>query len=391
MNYGIYIHIPFCIKKCIYCDFLSFSSFDICEDDKIRYFKALEEEWYFKCSLLSSRDYIDSIYIGGGTPSYVDTEYIERILNVIKNSAKIKNDCEITIEVNPGTVNQEKIKKYYEMGINRLSIGVQSTHSRLLSSLGRIHNSADCFETIEYAKNAGFKNINCDLILAVPEICGEAAQTIDELCTDVKAVLDSGITHLSVYSIIIEENTPLFELLNKNAVIEVDENLEREMYYTVNNIAAEYGFKQYEISNYSQPEYMSRHNLKYWKCEPYIGIGLGAASYYPKDKNNANTIYIRETNTKQLTDYNELFFSGEIEEISLNEQMDEFMMLGFRIITGPDSNDFIARFGCSYKNVYKDKLNFLQKKGLIYLKANAYLSNNGLDYANEVFREFYLT
>ena len=388
MNYGLYIHIPFCVKKCIYCDFLSFNSFDIHERDKKKYLHALEEEWYTKLDLFNPRDHIDSIYIGGGTPSLIAPEYIGSLLRLIRSDVYITKNAEITIEVNPGTVDLDKLEKYFAYGINRISIGVQSTQNRLLRSLGRIHNAYDCEEAFTLAKEAGFRNINCDLILGIPQIEKEPGQTYEELCEDVENVLKWGARHISVYSIIVEEGTPLCELFERKKAFEIDGDLERKMYKSVSSLAKEYYLSQYEISNYARSDTKSVHNMKYWKCLPYIGLGLGAASYYPADKNNPQGDYIRASNTRVLSDYNEFYFTGESEIISVEEQMNEYMMLGFRKITGPDCRVFKKRFGCWYHDKFKDKLEMLASKGLINFNKNARLTEKGLDYANDVFREF---
>ena len=390
MDYGLYFHIPFCLKKCNYCDFLSFSSFDVYEDEKQRYFHALEEEWFVRNELIKSDDRIDSIYIGGGTPSYVDPMYIENIMEMVKNEKTITKDAEITIEVNPGTVTFEKLQRYHDAGINRLSIGIQSTHNRLLKSLGRIHNSSDCEEVFRMAKDAGFRNISADLIFGIPQVEDEPAQTFEEFATDIENVLSWGARHLSAYSIIVEEGTPLCELFRRKKAQEISPELERQMYYAIPKLLRDYHLSQYEISNYARLDTMSKHNLKYWKCLPYIGFGLGAASYYPLNKDNNYTEYIRESNTKNFTDYLQFYFNGEKEIIDFNEQMYEFMMLGFRQTKGPDPRAFTKRFGCLYTEVFKEKLKKLAEKGLIILTTSAKLSPKGFDYANEVFREFVL-
>lgn len=378
------------MKKCNYCDFLSFNSFDIYEDDKRRYFYALEEEWYIKSKLIESKDVIDSIYIGGGTPSFVDPLYISNIIEIVKNNKRLSKNTEITIEVNPGTVTFEKLKAYHDAGINRISIGIQSTQNRLLKSLGRIHNSSDCEETFRMAKDAGFRNISADLIFGIPQVENEPAQTYEEFCQDIKRVLHWGARHVSAYSLIVEEGTPLCELFKRNKAQELDSELERKMYYDTPSLVKEYNLSRYEISNYARLDTKSVHNLKYWNCLPYIGIGLGAASYYPLNKHNLSTEYIRQTNTVNFKDYLEFFFDGEKEIITLEEQMYEYMMLGFRKIKGPEPEAFKKRFGCCYLEKFRDKLTLLESKGLITVGHSAKLTEKGYDYANEVFREFIL-
>ncbi len=388
MNFGLYFHIPFCVNKCKYCDFLSFKDSDISLNDKKSYFDALFTEWDIKSSLISSNDIVDSIYIGGGTPSVVDYKFIQEIIFKIKNKTKVAEDAEITIEVNPGTITLDKLKAYFSCGINRLSIGVQSTQNRLLKSLGRIHNVNDCESTLLLAKQAGFTNISCDLIFGIPKIEDEEGQSFEEFIDDINNVLKWGATHVSAYSLIIEEDTPLFDLFEQNKAFEINTDIERKMYYSMPEILKKHDMFRYEISNYGKIDTQSRHNLRYWKCLPYIGLGLGAASYYPTNKEERNSDYIRESNTRNLKNYINKNFVGECEIISLNEQMKEFMMLGFRCATGPDRRSFFNRFNIDYFDIFKEQLEFLKSKGLISLEDSAKLTEKGYDFANEVFREF---
>ena len=387
MNYGLYFHIPFCIKKCIYCDFLSFPTFDISACDKEQYFTALMDEWMLRSDMINGD--IDSIYIGGGTPSCIDPNKIFELVRTVKSQKNVTEDAEITIEVNPGTVTMEHFEIYKHAGINRISIGMQSTHDRLLRSLGRIHNSSDCKDAILWAQNAGFKNINCDLIFAVPQIKDEPGQTLDELMQDLERVLDWGAMHVSIYSMIVEENTELSRLFKKNKAFEIDDNLEREMYHAINKYFFSRKMLQYEISNYAKKCNKSKHNLKYWEGKPYIGFGLGATSYYPDDIENEKGSYIREKNTEDFKDYIMGCGKSEYEVLNLNTQMREFMMMGFRKIHGPSLKDFEERFGCSYFDMFAKQLKELKKQGLIEsTKKSVKLTKKGLDYANEVFREF---
>ena len=388
MNFGLYFHIPFCIKKCKYCDFLSFNYSEVSLNDKKSYFDALFKEWELKSSLISPNDVVDSIYIGGGTPSVVEAEYIQEIINRIKIKTNIAENAEITIEVNPGTVTLDKLNKYYLCGINRLSIGVQSTQNRLLKSLGRIHNVNECENTIFLAKKAGFSNISCDLIFAIPQIENEKGQTLKEFIDDINNVLQWGATHISAYSLIIEEDTPLFDLFEHKKAFEIDAETERKMYYLLPDLLKKYNMFRYEISNYGKNNTQSKHNLRYWRCLPYIGFGLGAASYYPLNKEESKSDYIRESNTRDFKNYLNLDFNGDKEILSLKEQMKEYMMLGFRCVSGPDRKSFIDRFGKDYIDIFNKELNKLISKGLITVDYSAKLTDKGLDFANEVFREF---
>lgn len=341
MDYGLYFHIPFCVKKCIYCDFLSFPSFMVSAEKKEKYFGALRDEWFLKSDQIDGA--IDSIYIGGGTPSCVNPLAIFELIKSVKAIKPIRDYAEITIEINPGTVTWEHFEVYRQAGINRISIGVQSTHDRLLRSLGRIHNGADCEEAIQMAKQSGFKDISCDLIFGIPQIGEEPGETFEELQEDLERVTEWGAMHVSAYSIIVEDNTPLNTYFQKKQAQEIDGGLERQMYYSIRKYLNTKKIYQYEISNYAKKFYKSRHNLKYWECLPYLGLGLGASSYYPAEKGSSHCDYIREKNTDILKDYCMGLYGGKKERISIEEQMDEFMMLGFRKIKGPSPSEFEAR------------------------------------------------
>ncbi len=355
-------------------------------EKKEKYFGALRDEWFLKSDQIDGA--IDSIYIGGGTPSCVNPLAIFELIKSVKAIKPIRDYAEITIEINPGTVTWEHFEVYRQAGINRISIGVQSTHDRLLRSLGRIHNGADCEEAIQMAKQSGFKDISCDLIFGIPQIGEEPGETFEELQEDLERVTEWGAMHVSAYSIIVEDNTPLNTYFQKKQAQEIDGGLERQMYYSIRKYLNTKKIYQYEISNYAKKFYKSRHNLKYWECLPYLGLGLGASSYYPAEKGSSHCDYIREKNTDILKDYCMGLYGGKKERISIEEQMDEFMMLGFRKIKGPSPSEFEARFGCSYFDKYEDPLNRLFKKDLIEIKESAKLTKRGLDFANDVFREF---
>ena len=388
MDYGLYFHIPFCVKKCIYCDFLSFPSFTVPAEEKEKYFGALRDEWFLKSEQIDGG--VDSIYIGGGTPSCVDPLIIYELIKCVRAVKPIRDYAEITVEINPGTATWDHFEIYRQAGVNRVSIGVQSTQDRLLRALGRIHNGADCEETVRMAKETGFRDISCDLIFGIPQIGTEPGETFEELQEDLARVCAWGAKHVSAYSIIIEDNTPLSRLFKQDRAREIDSGLERQMYYSIRKFLNTQKIYQYEISNYARKTYKSRHNLKYWECLPYLGMGLGAASYYPENRDNPNGDYIRESNTEILKDYCMGLYAGSTERISREEQMNEFMMLGFRKLKGPSPEAFAERFGCSYFDRFSQQLERLEKKDLITIKDGARLTTRGLDYANDVFREFLL-
>ncbi len=385
MDCGLYFHIPFCIKKCIYCDFLSFprSSGYTCREEE--YFTALSNEWRERSALVT--DGVDTVYIGGGTPSSVSPRRIYDILNDVRGRAALRENAEITVEVNPGTVSEEHFRIYKEAGVNRISIGIQSTQERLLRSLGRIHTYKDCEAAVRMARNAGISNISCDLIFGIPSVCEEPAQTYEELKEDIERLILLGVRHISAYSIIVEEGTPLYELYKCGRAFDADPDTERRMYYYIRKRLVKEGIQRYEISNYAYPGHESRHNMKYWECRPYLGIGLGAASYYP----GSNDDYIRETNTRDPDEYMSGRYRGETEVISAEEQKREFMMLGFRKMSGPSPEMYKERFGTDCSDDFKDEIRRLKDKGLVYKKDGSMrLTLKGCDFANEVFREFVL-
>ena len=386
MDYGLYFHTPFCVKKCIYCDFLSFPKEQITDSCEDLYFSQLNKEWIFKSSLV--RGDIDSIYFGGGTPSSVSPYRIAGIMDAVRSRKTVRTDAEITVEVNPGTVTEEHFTVYKASGVNRISIGLQSTHERLLKSLGRIHTYKDFTETVKLARNAGFNNISCDLIFGIPEINGEPAQTYNELLEDIDRLLKLDIRHISAYSIIVEDNTPLKRMYDEDRAHDADPETERRMYHDMEKILNQYGIERYEISNYAGKGHESRHNIRYWECTPYIGIGLGAASYYPENAGD-DCNYIRSTNTSDIDKYIRGMYDGETICISIEEQMREFMLLGFRKISGPSASFFENRFGMSYYARFGDVLENLTKRELIYKEGeNVRLTERGCDFANEVFMEF---
>ena len=301
---GIYVHIPFCKKICKYCDFVSF----FCDENKIDlYFKKLYEEISLKNTEYLENRKITSIYIGGGTPSYPDSKYIVRILDELKQKFEISKNVEITIEINPGTINREKLLAYKKAGINRISIGLQSTQDRLLKIIGRIHNYNEFISTYNQVKEIGFKNINIDLMLALP------TQTLEELIDDVNKIITLNPNHISIYSLILEEGTELEEKV-KNGILELpSEELEREMYWKTKEILEKKYYNHYEISNFAKKGFESKHNMDCWNQEEYLGFGLSAHSYinnkrfsntndlerYLKIKNFENNINIHEIQNKE--------------------------------------------------------------------------------------------
>ena len=339
---GIYIHIPFCSRKCIYCDFTSFQEK---EEMITKYIDSLLEE-INRCNLNKKEYLVKTIYIGGGTPSFIDSKYIISILNLLKEKFNIFKDAEITIEVNPGTVTRNKLLEYIGSGINRLSIGLQSTDDKLLKLIGRIHTYDEFLNTYNLAKEVGFKNINVDLIIGLP------TQNLEDIEKELKEIGLLNPEHISCYSLIVEEGTKLDEKIKNNELILPPEELERKMYWKVKKSLEEKGYIHYEISNFAKNGYESKHNLSCWNQEEYIGFGLASHSYIDNK---------RYSNTEDLEEYikssNE---SKTIHELKSKEsKMKEYMLLGLRKIAGVNISEFKSKFIYNPVYVYRNELSKL--------------------------------
>ncbi|MGN1270855.1 MAG: radical SAM family heme chaperone HemW [Clostridia bacterium] len=369
---GIYIHIPFCKRKCSYCDFISFSN-----KTKLieKYIEALKIE-IDKCKINKENYIIKTIYIGGGTPSFIESKYIVEILNNIKKQFNISETAEITIEINPGTVTEEKLKDYYNAGINRISFGLQSTNSWLLKLIGRIHSYSSFLEGYNLARKVGFKNINVDLMIGLP------VQTLADVQKDLNRIIELKPEHISVYSLIVEEGTKLEEKIKNKELYLPAEELERKMYWEVKKKLEEVGYVHYEISNFAKQGYESKHNISCWNQEEYLGFGLAAHSYIDN---------IRYSNT---IDFEEYFDSPENSKIihekqTKEDKQKEFMLLGLRKIEGVRISDFKNKFIENPIYLYRESLNKLATQGLIEIDIdNIKLTNRGIDLANLVWEEF---
>ena len=376
-NSGIYIHIPFCKSKCYYCDFTSYTGKEDCIKN---YVKCLNEEIKYNATIPMV---VRTIYIGGGTPSYIDEKYIKSILEMIYKNYKVINNPEITIEVNPGTCSLKKLKAYREMGINRLSIGLQSSNDELLKEIGRIHNFEEYVQTVKWAKKAGFENISTDIIIGLPN------QTIYDVEDSINKVLELGVKHISVYSLIVEENTKMFNLINSKKLALLDDEIERYMYWFSKRKLEDNGFIHYEISNFALPGYMSIHNMDCWSQKEYLGFGVAAASFM----NNK-----RFSNTNSIDTYIENINSGKflknrnIDEILNNDDLaKEYIILGLRKVMGFSILEFIRKFGTNPLFTYDKEFNELLKQNLLEIDYNNYtvrLSKKGLDFANIVWEQF---
>lgn len=376
---GIYIHIPFCAKKCYYCDFVSYPNM---KEKQKEYVEALKNE--IKSYDLQNYN-VTTIYIGGGTPSYIESKYIVEILENLKSKLKATKfeNMEITIEVNPGTVTKEKLLDYKKAGINRLSIGLQSANDRLLEQIGRIHKYQDFLQTYNLARNVGFENINVDLMLGLPN------QSIEDLKESIENVIDLQPEHISIYSLIVEEGTKLYKQIETGELQLPEEELEREMYWYTKSKLELAGYKHYEISNYAKPKRKSKHNSNCWEQKQYIGIGAAAHSYL----NN-----VRYCNVSNLEEYIsnmaklEADFEGKYivnERQNLEDRKNEFMLLGLRKIDGVSISKFKEKYVENPIFKYRDSLEKLVNDGLVQIDGDVIrLTNKGLDLANIVWEEF---
>ena len=378
---GIYIHIPFCAKKCYYCDFVSYPNM---KEKQKEYVEALKKE--IKSYDLQNYN-ITTIYIGGGTPSYIESKYIVDVLEYIKsklnaNETKFEN-MEITIEVNPGTVTKEKLLDYKKVGINRLSIGLQSTNDRLLKQIGRIHKYQDFLQTYNLARNVGFTNINIDLMLGLPN------QSIKDLKESIEKVISLQPEHISIYSLIVEEGTKLYKQIETGELQLPDEELERKMYWYTKSKLELAGYKHYEISNYAKPKRESKHNSNCWEQKQYIGIGASAHSYLD------NIRYCNVSNLKEYisnmenveADFEEKYIVNERQ--NLEDRKNEFMLLGLRKIDGVSIAMFKEKYVENPIFRYRDSLEKLVNEGLVLIDGDMIkLTNKGLDLANIVWEEF---
>lgn len=375
---GIYVHIPFCKRKCSYCDFKSFSNID--EINQKKYVDALIKE--IQNSQNTNKYIVTTIYIGGGTPSFINETYIKDILQAIYKKWEIKNDVEITIEVNPGTITKEKLEAYKNMGINRLSIGLQSTNNYLLNKIGRIHSYEEFIENYILARKTGFENINIDLMLALPE------QNMEDLMQSVKKVINLNPEHISIYSLILEENTELWKKVKNKEENLVEDDLEREMYWKSKKAFEAAGYIHYEISNYAKPGFESKHNKNCWSQKQYLGFGIAAHSYL-----NGKRFYNVEDLNKYITNIEKNEFKNNIiieEENRTKEEIaKEYMMLGLRKIEGVSISEFQRKFELNPLFYFRFEISKLQEMDLIEVDLdNIRLTKKGLDLANIVFEEF---
>ena len=368
----LYVHIPFCVRKCQYCDFLSGPSD---EETKDRYIEALLKEIR---AAEHTEDYeIVSVFIGGGTPSALKAEAIASIMRTLQEQFFFCEDAEVTIEANPGTVDLEKLTIYRNVGINRLSLGLQSTDAEELKLLGRIHSYEEFLKSYEWAREAGFSNINIDLMFAIPGQTGEAWRQ------HLYQVAELNPEHISAYSLIIEEGTPFAE---QNLDLP-DEDTEYQMYEDTAEILERYGYRQYEISNYAKQGYMCRHNAGYWQRREYLGFGLGASSLYRG---------MRFSNTRRMREYlkesrNPDQIRKDVTVLSRNERIEEFMFLGLRMTEGISEKKFEENFDVRLMDVYGDILQKYEETGFMeHIETKWRLTRKGIHVSNHILADFLL-
>ena len=368
----LYVHIPFCVRKCQYCDFLSGPSD---EETKDRYIEALLKEIR---AAEHTEDYeIVSVFIGGGTPSALKAEAIASIMRTLQEQFFFCEDAEVTIEANPGTVDLEKLTIYRNVGINRLSLGLQSTDAEELKLLGRIHSYEEFLKSYEWAREVGFSNINIDLMFAIPGQTGEAWRQ------HLYQVAELNPEHISAYSLIIEEGTPFAE---QNLDLP-DEDTEYQMYEDTAEILERYVYRQYEISNYAKQGYMSRQNAGYWQRLEYLGFGLGASSLYGG---------MRFSNTHQMQEYlkesrNPDQIRQDVTVLSRNEQIEEFMFLGLRMTEGISEKKFEENFDVRLMDIYGDILQKYEETGFMeHIETKWRLTRKGIHVSNHILADFLL-
>lgn len=374
----LYLHIPFCVSKCKYCDFLSAPSG---EKQRQIYVERLCRRIRYWSDVIHNYGYeIVSIFVGGGTPSILTEAQITQVFEAVHESFPIRGDAEITLEMNPGTDVKDKLPVYRELGINRLSMGLQSADNEELKCLGRIHTYEDFRQVYQWAREAGFTNINVDLMSAIPE------QTLESYEDTLRKVADLEPEHISAYSLIIEEGTPFYERYGEGRHAEElpDEDIERQMYVRTGEILEDYGYHRYEISNYAKDGYECRHNLGYWDRKEYLGLGAGASSLMD---------HIRWKEPDHIGPSTGLVLEEreDFTRLRRKDEMEEFMFLGLRKINGVSEHDFYKSFRVSMDEIYKDSIENLIKEGLLVREEDRIrLTDRGIDLSNYALSQFLL-
>lgn len=372
---AVYIHIPFCTNKCHYCDF---NSYVLKGQPVMEYLQALEREMEQTVKTMPA-DRIETIFVGGGTPTVLSPEQMEVFLGMVRTYFPKRSErLEFTMEANPGTTDPEKLAAMREGGVNRISFGVQSFDNRLLETIGRIHDTDDVYRSLDNARGAGFGNLSIDLMFGLP------GQTLGTLDRSLDAALELGLEHYSIYGLKVEENTLFHTLYQKNRLPLPEEEEEAVMYERIISRLCDAGYIQYEISNFARPGFESKHNITYWRNQSYYGLGAGAHGYVRG---------IRHVNIKGIQPYIDASLRGlpmmETSEVSEREAMEDFMMVGLRMLRGVRREDFAEQFQCSLEEAFGGTINRLIGKELLESFGEGYrLSKRGLMLGNEVFAEF---
>lgn len=367
---GLYIHIPFCQKHCHYCDFLKF----VDHDDKIdQYVDYLVKEM----ALYQEKDYqLDTIYFGGGTPSYIESHLMTKIMDGIRRYFTILDDCEISIEMNPESVNREKIQTYLDNGFNRFTMGVQSFNDEVLRMMGRLHDRQTVLDKVKLCRQMGIKNLGIDLMFANPK------QTMDILLDDIDQAMKLDVNHISYYSLMIKEGTPFERWVQTKQIQLFDDEDEREMYHTIQKTLKAHGFEQYEISNFCKHQSMSRHNSKYWTLQNYIGLGMGASS---------NIDLVRFTNTRRFDKYFEMIDQGEFpvqysEKMTFEDREKEYIMLNLRLLKGFNIKEINQKFNIDFMKKYQKAIEKHLAAGVIEITDDRLVFTDfGLDVGNQFY------
>ncbi len=376
MNGGmeLYLHMPFCVRKCAYCDFLSFPTD---QETQNLYTRRLREDIDAMEKKYGDIP-VDTIFIGGGTPSVPDSALIVGIMEHVRKAFHVAEGAEISMEANPGTVTREKLTDYRRAGINRLSFGLQSANDRELKLLGRIHTWAEFLESFHLARECGFTNINIDLMSALP------GQTRESWKDTLKRVTDLNPEHISAYSLIIEDGTPFGEKYGSEEGRKLlpDEDSEREMYHETKRFLRDCGYERYEISNYAKPGRACRHNIGYWTGVPYLGLGLGASSYMDGCRFAVNS------DMKQYLEEKPGMFT-DVEKLTKKDMEEEFFYVGLRMTAGVSLSEFERRFGVSAKDVYPGLMEmFVEEKAAVFQGDRFVLTDYGLDVSNYIMAQF---
>lgn len=377
---SLYIHIPFCVRKCLYCDFLSGQA---SEEEKEAYVKKLLEEMEYRKQAIQEKYFVQTVFFGGGTPTCLKPSQLMQIGSKLSEFllAGQRSFLEFTVEANPGTLTKENVQVLKEIGVNRVSIGLQSAQEQELKALGRIHTYQDFLESFELLRNYDFQNINVDLMADIPN------QTVQSYQSTLLSVLALEPEHISSYSLIVEEGTPFFKMQKEGKLLLPGEEIDRQMYDMTQEILSQKGYSRYEISNYAKQGKECRHNLTYWEMGEYLGIGLGASSCF---------LGCRFSNTDKISEYLSLpvnHLQKASKRLSKKDEMEEYVFLGLRLRKGISLQDYKNRFGLDFKKCYQKVLPFLFENCLLAENkkhGRIYLTDRGIDVSNVVLAEFLL-